>query len=306
MRGYRRTITLAVMALFPSLAEGKIKEVRRKNIRLPRHVGTIAMFVVTIAATANAQSISKSFEFGPGLQYGRSVVRAYPVAARLEVSAVIKFQRLGPSGSADDVPIDIELREPDTSAGVEGPIVETIHASASRTEKTVTIGGLPSNRGCPLPWRVRVKFAGTGDSPQVVFGSARIAFDARERSINAQIPGFISKNGSAKINIGGPEGIEQGQLTITANWNHMIGPVPGPNPIKMRVVLGYEVGTNQTFLAAVEAYSSNESNRSPQFRMTHNLSERKVAQFKLYFTNLEKDHDAFIQPPTVKFAPICP
>lgn len=47
----------------------------------------------------------------------------------------MKFQRLGPDGTASDVPIIVELREPDTALNVEGPLVEERSAIAKKAER---------------------------------------------------------------------------------------------------------------------------------------------------------------------------
>lgn len=47
---------------------------------------------------------------------------------------MVKFQRIGPDGANNNVQIKIELREPDTAANQEGPLVETKTANATKTE----------------------------------------------------------------------------------------------------------------------------------------------------------------------------
>jgi hypothetical protein len=265
--------------------------------------GGFALCAAASALTTQAQT--KTFEFGPGTPYQTSNVRTFPVPSGQAVSAVIKYQRLGSS----DIPIVIELHEPDTSPGVEGPLVEARQVTAKASEQSVSILGLASARGCGLPWRVRVKFNGSGAVPAAVFGSARVDFDNRQRSISAETPGFIGKRGFKEIKIGDLNGFNQGKLGISANWNHMIGPVPGPNEIKFRVVLSVMVeGINQQLIVkSQEAYSTNESrNISPKFGMFYQVRERTRGQWSLYFENRESDDDAYVNAPTVNFLPVCP
>lgn len=265
------------------------------------------LFTIATVSQAFAENITKSFEFGPGLAYKKSVVRTFPIPCGLQIAAVVKFRRL--SGGNDNVPIAIELREPDASPGVEGPIVDTRNEQALTTEQSVTINSIPSNRGCAQPWRVRVRYTGTGEAPVAVFGTAKIDFDGRSKSISTQTPGFIGKRTYTEVNIGGTTGFDQGQLEITANWNHMIGLVPGPNPIKFRLILAYLIDnnpSNQLIVASTEAYSSNETRGLKKFHMIGKIHQRSHGQWKLYVTNEENDHDAFMFAPTVTFKPICP
>src|SRR6266508_3314552 len=79
------------------------------------------LFGVT-TPTVSAESITKTFEFGAGTPQSRSHVRTFPIPCGTEggVAAVVKFQRSGPVG-ASNVPIMIELREPDTAPDQEDP-----------------------------------------------------------------------------------------------------------------------------------------------------------------------------------------
>ncbi len=283
-----------------------MKSIHFKSSLFVRRTGVFAIGILTFVFAGSAQGNTKSFEFGPGTPNTRSNVRTFAVPSGLEVAAVVKFRRL--SGGTGNFLIDIELREPDTAPGVEGPVVATRTVNATTEERTEIIRSGQSNRGCSLPWRVRVKYHEAGAPPTAVFGTARVDFDNRTRSISAGIPGFIGKGRATDITFGPTTGFDQGKLDITANWNHMIGPVPGPNPIKMRIQIGYLLADGSPLLSvSEEAYSSNESNSSlKKFRMIYNVRERTRGQWKLFIRNLENDHDAFMFAPTVNFTPVCP
>ena len=92
-----------------------------------------ALVALASIGTAFGSNISKTFEFGPGTQNSSSNVRTFPVPCGRQVAAVVKFKRLGPAGTSNNVNIKIELREPDTAPNVEGPIVETKSVSATTT-----------------------------------------------------------------------------------------------------------------------------------------------------------------------------
>ncbi len=284
-----------------------MRQIPTKVLRSARRAGVIAVYVATVVPAAHAASVSRAFEFGPGTPNATSNVRTFPVPCGLEVAAVVKFRKLG-SGKVD-IPIEIELREPDTAPGVEGPVVETRFARASTVEQTEILRSLASNRGCAKPWRVRVKFKGTGPVPAAVFGTARLDYDGRTTSLATQTPGFIGKRKSGEANIGGTTGFDQGRIEITANWNHMIGPIPGPNPIKFMLQLGYLIDNNPGNMMiglSSEAYSSNETRGLTKFKFVYNIRERARGQWKLWVRNLENDHDAFMFAPTATFTPVCP
>jgi hypothetical protein len=119
---------------------------RYLRFRLTRCLAVMAAVLLSAALPAGAANISKAYEFGPGLTYGTSVVRTFAIPSNRQVTAVVKYQRLSGTGQ-QDVPIVIELHEPDTDAGAEGPLVEARQVLAKTTEQSVTIQSLPSNHG---------------------------------------------------------------------------------------------------------------------------------------------------------------
>ena len=279
-------------------------------VALAASTSSVGPAVANVAPSANLTNITKSFEFGPGTPNPISNQRGFDIPSGLEVATVVKFRRLGTG--KEGIPISIELREPDTSPGVEGPIVETKAASAQTFEQSVTIRSLASNRGCGRPWRVRVKYAGTDPAPpNAVFGTARMDWDGTTRRLSAETPGLVIRStilSQKEAKIGPATGIGQGALGITANWNHMIGPVIGPSPVKFRVFLLFRPQSdpeNELIVESVDAYSSNEANATPRFSMIHRLRDPlPPGQWSLLF-ELKDPHDAFIQTPVVNFSPTC-
>lgn len=278
---------------------------------LVRGLAVVASCMFAIVGIVFASSISKTFEFGEGMPQSRSIVRTFPVpCGTLGVAAVVKFQRLGPDGANNDVPITIELREPDTAADQEGPIVVTKHASAKKTEQTVTLASGRSNRGCSLPWRVRVRHDNEGAAPFRTFGSIRLDFDGRLRSISVAkdcycIFGRLDKHSSNKYNVGNVLGLEQGIIEITANWRHIIGTdlLPGPNPVKLKWEL---IDPNGVAVKTVEAYSSNEARSElTRFKLLYQVTKCVTGQWKLKVTNSTND-DAAVDDPKAELLPGCP
>lgn len=265
--------------------------------------GTVAPAVAKAAPAANFTNITKSFEFGPGTPNAVSNQRGFEIPSGLEVAATVKYRRLGTG--KEGIPIAIELREPDTSPGVEGPIVKTERRDAYVTEGSVTIRSLASNRGCTRPWRVRVRYDGTGTPPNAVFGTARLDWDGTTRTISAETPGYVIKGTSKEVKFGDATGFGEGAIAVTANWNHMIGPVPGPSPVKFNVALYVRLPNGDDLVGpADEGYSTNEANATPRFGLIYRLSSPLAGQYRLNFKNKDV-HDAFVQTPTVRFSPTC-
>lgn len=286
-----------------------MKEIATTILRnLDRVFASLALFAFATVGTAFAENISKTFEFGAGTPQPRSHVRTFniPCGTPGGVAAVVKFQRLGPDGPSNDIPIIIELREPDTAANQEGPIVETKTAIAKKTEQTVILRSQASNRGCSLPWRIRVRYANEGTAPVQTFSSIRLDFDGRLRNIDAEFGGCLKKAESVTKNLGGRDGFQQGRMEITADWDHGVGPscLLGPNPVKLKIQL---IDPSGTIVRTVEAYSSAEARSElPRFKLVYQVTSCVSGQWKLKFTNLDSNDDALIKYPRVKFTPACP
>lgn len=275
--------------------------------------GQIFAVAVLIAfaavGTAFADNISKTFEFGEGTPQSRSHVRTFNIPCGTEggVAAVVKFQRLGPDAASNNIPIIIELREPDTAADQEGPIVETKTADAKKTEQTVILRSQSSNRGCSLPWRVRVKYANEGTAPVQAFGTIRLDFDGRARTIEMsdRFP-TVKKGSTVTINFGSSAGFEQGTIDVRARWQHDILGFPGANdhPIKLKWQL---VDPTGTIVKTVEAYSNENYQPSPRLVLIYQVTQHTGGQWKMKITNMNTNDDAKIDGyPVLQFTPACP
>jgi hypothetical protein len=271
---------------------------------LVRGLGVVALFSFASSNTSFADNISKTFEFGEGTPQSRSHVRTFPIPCNKAVAAVVKFRRLGPDGGGNDIPIIIELREPDTAADQEGSIVQTESGMAKTTEQTVTFNtafGRP--RGCSLPWRVRVRHANAGTAPSRVFGTIRLDFDDRP-GVEVESVGSVQHQGLKIVNIKAGD-IKQGKVEITANWYHFVGSiyVVGPNPIKLKIRL---IDPNGRVVKTVEAYSGDElRSELPKFKLTYQVVDCLLGQWKLDVFNNTND-DARFKNLDVKITLDCP
>lgn len=275
---------------------------------LGRALGVLALCSFATVSTTFAESISKTFEFGAGTSQPRSHVRTFPIPCGTEggVAAVVKFRRLGADGAGNDIPIIIELREPDTAPGQEGPVVETKTATGKRAEETVILRSQSSNRGCSLPWRVRVRYANEGPAPVQVFGTIRLDFDGRTRSIDVNGEHTINKGRSVTVRLEDSGGFEQGKIEIVPNFVHDVLGFPGPNPVKLRFELNDPSGA---VVKTAEGYANRNEHREqglPILKLIYQVADRVPGQWKLKMTNLDSNDDARIVNYFANFTPGCP
>jgi hypothetical protein len=266
-------------------------------------VGTMALVLVGLTLLAagefgatSAGNISKTFEFGPGTSQSRSHVRTFPIPCHLEVAAVVKFRRDG-SASAADVRVLVELRRPDVGPDQEGEVISNQIVTAKPDEQTIILRAPKQNRGCSLPWRVRVQHANDGAAPVRVYGTIRLDFDDRLREV--PVTGGqdrLNKGQSTTMNVGGVEGFEQGTVELSDSWTHSIaGIVKGPLPVKLKYELLDPSGT------IVKSVSNEVS-----INFLYQVGSCVSGQWKVRITNIDPNHDASRIGPIVKFTPACP
>jgi hypothetical protein len=280
-------------------------ERRSSMSRSPSIYSSIALFAFGFVYTASASNISKTFELGPGTQSSRSVSRTYPVPCGRQVAAVVKYKRLGTAGASNDIPLIIELREPDTASGVEGAIVDTRSVKAQTVEQTAptifsAAGG--SSRGCSRPWRIRVRYALDGTPPFAVSGTARTDYDGRDEEIVTDRIGVLYKGTSQTVKFGSVAGMKQGTLTVAADFYHSLGNgMPLPGDVKLRFEL---IDPNGNVVKTVEGFDSDEG-PSPRFLMTHQFSSCVPGQWKLRVKATNNDDDVTVLSVDGKLTPGC-
>lgn len=272
-----------------------------------RLLGVLALCSFAAAGTAFAGTITKTFEFGPGTPYTRSNVRTFPVLCRKAVAVTVKVQTLGAAPGL--VPITIELREPDTAPGQEGPLVEAKNITARTLEQTVTLSGPFKNRGCSLPWRVRVSHANEGTAPFLTTGTIKVDFDSAGRNINPEMTSLYSGNSTTK-NLGSTGGLEEGGIVITGKWQHWIGlgGIGGQGPLAVR--LRFElIDPSGTVVKTADGFSSDEARSEsthPKLKLIYQVTNCTPGQWKLKITNLSGLNDVNYVQSKATFTPDCP
>ena len=270
-----------------------------------RVFGLTVLFAAAMVSTAFAESITKTFEFGAGTANSNSNKRTFSVPCGLGVSAAVEHYRLGDVGAANDVPIIIELKKPGATADEEGAVADTQNATAKRAKQTATVTGTESNRGCSLPWIVRVKPA-SGQSSVAIKGSIVLTYSSAVNNISVE-GGLISLNKGNTVtkNIGGSGGLDQGTVVVTANWLHAIGPVPGPLPVRLKFEL---INPNGQVVDSDTGYSNGEINpccSGNKMKITFRVATCVSGQWKIRITNNTNDDTMNIDP-KVRLTPDCP
>lgn len=270
-------------------------------------VGSSAL-LLALSVMALAESQTKTFEVGLGTGQERSHFRTFNIPCGLAVKAEVKYSRLGDPNTKSqifDVPVVVELHKPATSGDADGPLAQEKSVTATRTEQSVSLLGAESNVGCSNAWRVRVRHANAGNAPLAITGTITVSYNDSAQSISIQ-GGLISlnKGNSVTKTFGGSGGLNQGKITITANWNHAVGPVPGPLPVRLKFELINPAGT---VVASQTAYSSNEirSDKNPKLKLTYTVPDCVNGQWKIRITNDTNDDTMNIDP-KASFKPDCP
>jgi hypothetical protein len=265
---------------------------------------SVVLFAFGMISSAVASNISKTFEIGPGTQYSSSNVRTFPIPCGRQVAAVVKFKRLGPESTFNDIPIKIEFREPDTAPNQEGPIIQTQDAKAKTKEQEVTMfsPGNGSSRGCDLPWRVRVKHANAGSPPYSVSGTIRLDYDGQTIIIPASDIGQIIPHSIKQINFGTLAGLQQGRIEVTASWTHLILGIPAPGDILLQFSIE---DPSRTMVKFAEGYS-NGSSSQPNLKLVYQVPKSLPGQWRLSIFNKSTTDYAGAGTPIIKFTPGCP
>lgn len=274
-------------------------------------LSTFSLFGI-VTQTTSAATATKTFEVGPGTGQATSHFRTFAVPCGQSVDVKVKFYRLGDPGAQNDVPLIIELRKPGASESQDGPIAATKNVTAYRTDDPnpthraitqngVELNGSASDQSCSIPWRVRVRRA--DGAPQNA-AKGEISLTYRSSSSSIGVEGSLislNKGNTVTKDLGGSGGLKQGKIIITANWNHAVGPVPGPLPVLLKFELKDPTGLT---VKTVTAYSSNQIGVSPQFRLEYIVPTCKPGQWKLKITNNTNDDTMNIDP-KVTFIPEC-
>jgi hypothetical protein len=273
---------------------------KMKGHLLKRFVLAVAAMLCSFAIAANAESITKTFEIGPGTANTTSNYRTFSIPGCEGIGVTVHFQRLGEAGSANDVPIVIEVRSPGSNADTDGPIVSSKTDTATRIQKTAGFTPGSSETGCDIPWRVRVR-SQNGPAPVAVTGDIVVAYNGGDYDVAVEDAGNINLNSAntVTVKVGGTGGLPQGTIVIRGEWFHNLGVMP----IRMKFEL---INPNGTVVATEYGYSKNEINpccSANKMRLAYTIRNCIKGQWKLRIKNVSDGHDAIrVRPLAVKNA----
>lgn len=273
------------------------------------------LLIVTTPANASAIDITKSYNFGPGTgsHTTTSAAREFniPCGTPGSITVTMSIRRLGPTDQSHDFSIDIEVREPASGQQTQGPITAggALGATVWPTSRSITVTAQPTAGGCSRPWVVRLK-GRNGEEPRYAVEGAitlRYSGATRDLGVSTMSSPYLKIGESMTVSIASAAGCGQGRMVITGNWNHTIGIVPGPLPVKLRFqLMNDSFGLGGVVLAEAEGYSNNElRGELSKLRLVHQIPDCRTGQWKLRITNIDA-HDAFLNTPSVKMTPTCP
>jgi hypothetical protein len=259
--------------------------------------------VAGLSSAASAGTITKAFEFGAGTANSVSNKRTFFIPCGLDVSTAVKVSRKGDAGATNDVDIVIELRSPGETADEEGPVAATKQGKATRTAQTFNLSANESQRGCNLPWVVRVK-PESGRADVAIYGDITVTFNDNVKNLSVQDAGNMNLNSrnTETVNIGSSGGLDQGMVTIKGEWFHNLGVAP----IKLKIEL---LDPNDNPVASDTGYSNLEVNpccSGQKLKINYMVPALKRGQWKLRIKNVSDGHDAVRVKPIASLKPDCP
>lgn len=250
--------------------------------------------VVTDAAT-----VTKEFEVGAGTTYTGSARRDFWVPCGLDVNASVKFERKGPAAKSSDIPIVIELRAPAASPGGEQPMAAYKDVIATVNQQTTTMSGDAINRGCNVPWSVRVR-PKAGTTQYAVLGSITLSWNDNQRNISIEGNQItLNEGNSFTKNLGPSSGLPQGKLRITAQWGNIAYPATQMGKVKIEII------NPQGQVVASQTGHPTSGPLSPRIDLNYNIPSCMTGQWKIRFTN-NTDIKISEMVPTAKLTPDCP
>ena len=292
---------------------------------LPSTVRRLLALVLALAMpalTARAEQIVKSFEFGPGTANTYRQVTKFTIPSGTPIKVIVTYSRLGPSGSASDLPISIDLHSPTTESSTLGFVRVSKNRTATRTSTSLVLyDGDGDGDGCEHPWHVVVRSAevpvvpkGATPPPLPVAVQGTITFeynDAKKPVVfvggDPDLPITIDKGLTVVKEISLPT--KSGFIKITGEFHTDPLDLAHFNSYHM---LKVRLLRNGTSVASQTAYSQHApSDRTPQLAISYFVSPFDTGkEFKLEITNTSpvKIVDFRISRPTASpstFQPGC-
>lgn len=251
-----------------------------------------ALAVVVLAISVNGQeTLSRAYQFGPGLAQTNAAEVNLRVPARTNVVIAVELQRAFANAQGvpvpADVPIVIEIIKPD------GVMATTRNASATVVSGALQVPafsfpGLFSDRtGCPNAWKVRIRTNNNGTPPVRIFGSVNFAF-ARPGAVDLDIIGSnnVSGGNDRTLQLTGknPVGLSDpsliagtGTMRIRAKWH--TDPIDLLNFGKFFRLTVALLRPNGSVAASETGFSQHApADKTPKVNFTYTVTAQDAAQ----------------------------
>jgi hypothetical protein len=188
-------------------------------------ISAAAALGILAATPASAQTIEKTFEFGPGTPNDHSNMRTFAVPAFSHV--LVRVDATNVTGA----PLVIEVHKPDANSisftGPDGPLID-IRTNFLFNELVLpsdpalggTSGYIGDQFGCPSTWRIRVRTVNNLAPPVIVSGLIKFTFVAPLPSnVTMGTSQNVGPGLTATRSISGVTGKGTGTVRIKAKWH---------------------------------------------------------------------------------------
>ena len=266
----------------------------------------ISLLILLLVFGSNSEimagTITKTFEVGDGTSFGTSNRREFNIPCGIKPTVSVKYSRVGPAASVNDVPLTLQLMLPSEDGGETGRVVNTKEVLAKTTAQTATLSSDEANGfGCGVPWSFRVR--ATDGSPYSVTGEIRFTTPDLI-NLSPSNAGNISLNHGDSMEVDlkttFPGGIGQGTLEIKGEWHHNLN----VQPIRMKFEL---VDPKGTVVATQDGFPQNEIRPYlAKLSLNYRIREHIPGKWSLRVKNLDDREDAVRIKPIVNFKPGCP
>lgn len=265
----------------------------------------LILSLVTIIGSGSAvfgETITRTFQVGDGTSYQTSHRREFSIPCGIKPAVSVKYSRIGPTATTNDVPLTIQLMLPPEDGGETGRVVNTKEVMAKTTAQTATLNSDEATGfGCGANWSVRVRAA--NGSPYAVTGEIKLTY-ADVLNLSPVNAGNISLNHEDTIEVDLKTtfsgGIGQGVLEIKGEWHHNLY----LEPVPLRFTL---IDPKGTAVAFHEGYPQNEIKPFVvKLKINYRISEYIPGKWSLRIKNVDRRDDAVRIKPIVTFKPDCP
>jgi hypothetical protein len=278
-------------------------QVIKKTIAAMFYVG-MAVAAIAVAPAYSQETLSGSYQFGPGLTNAVRDDVNLNVPARTNLTLIVLLQRDLTNSRRlpvlGDVPVIVEVLKPDGTVAASQPASATVVSAGVPIPVVPMVGIYSSQQGCPRSWTVRIRTANNLAPPVRVFGSVTFGI-VKPGPVNLNLEGDVALNAATDITrtlagynlTGGSERAlvaGTGTFRIRAKWHTDpldLNPLHFGNYFRTKVEL---LKPNGTVAAAETGFSGHApADRTPKIDFSYTATDadqRMSGAWRIRVSNL--------------------